>query len=94
MDFLTYPIAFVTLLGVLVFIHELGHFAVARWCGVKVLRFSIGFGRPLFRHISAKTQTEWVIALIPLGGHVRMLDEREGHVPAAEKPFAFNYKPL
>ncbi len=94
MDFLTYPIAFVTLLGVLVFIHELGHFAVARWCGVKVLRFSIGFGRPLFRHISAKTQTEWVVALIPLGGYVRMLDEREGHVPAGEKPFAFNYKPL
>jgi len=78
-------------LGLLVTFHEFGHYWVARRCGVKVLRFSIGFGRPLWtwrdRH-----GTEFVIALLPLGGYVRMLDEREGHVHPAERAQAFNHK--
>jgi len=78
-------------LGLLVTFHEFGHFWVARRCGVKVLRFSIGFGRPLWtwhdRH-----GTEFVIALLPLGGYVRMLDEREGDVHPAERGQAFNHK--
>lgn len=80
-------------LGVLVAVHEYGHFWVARRCGVKVLRFSIGFGKSLFtwhdRH-----GTEYCIAMIPLGGYVKMLDEREGNVPAAELEHAFNRKPV
>jgi regulator of sigma E protease len=80
-------------LGVLVTFHEFGHFWVARRCGVKVLRFSVGFGRPLWtwrdRH-----GTEFVIALLPLGGYVRMLDEREGNVHPAERAHAFNNKPV
>ena len=76
-------------LGVLVTFHEFGHFWVARRCGVKVLRFSVGFGRALWsRH--GKDGTEYVIAAIPLGGYVKMLDEREGDVPAAEVRQAFN----
>ena len=80
-------------LGVLVTFHEFGHFWVARRCGVKVLRFSIGFGRPLWsRH--GKDGTEYVIAALPLGGYVRMLDEREDHVPAHQLDHAFNRKPV
>lgn len=80
-------------LGVLVTFHEFGHFWVARRCGVKVLRFSIGFGKPLWRW-HGKDGTEYVIAALPLGGYVRMLDEREGDVPAAEAHLAFNRKPV
>ncbi|MEQ9465570.1 MAG: RIP metalloprotease RseP [Haliea sp.] len=80
-------------LGVLVAVHEYGHFWVARRCGVKVLRFSIGFGKSLYtwhdRH-----GTEYCIAVIPLGGYVKMLDEREGDVPAGELDQAFNRKPV
>ncbi len=80
-------------LGVLVTFHEFGHFWVARRCGVKVLRFSIGFGRPLWtRH--GKDGTEYVVAALPLGGYVRMLDEREDHVPAHQLEQAFNRKPV
>ncbi|GHB97911.1 RIP metalloprotease RseP [Thermomonas carbonis] len=80
-------------LGVLVTFHEFGHFWVARRCGVKVLRFSIGFGRPLWtRH--GKDGTEYVVAALPLGGYVRMLDEREDHVPAHQLDQAFNRKPV
>ena len=68
-------------LGVLVTFHEFGHFWVARRCGVKVLRFSVGFGMPLLRWHD-KQGTEFVVAAIPLGGYVKMLDEREGEVPA------------
>jgi len=69
--------SFLLTLGILVTIHEYGHFQVARWCGVKVLRFSIGFGKPLFSRKFGQDQTEFVIAAIPLGGYVKMLDERE-----------------
>lgn len=70
-------------LGVLVTFHEFGHYWVARRCGVRVLRFSVGFGRPLWRRV-AKDGTEYQIAAIPLGGYVKMLDAREGEVDAAE----------
>ena len=78
-------------LGVLVTIHEYGHFWVARRCGVKVLRFSIGFGTPLLRWYD-RHGTEFVIALIPLGGYVKMLDEREAAVTEAEQNQSFNRK--
>ncbi len=78
-------------LGVLVTFHEFGHFWVARRCGVKVLRFSVGFGSPLVRWHD-RHGTEFVIAAIPLGGYVKMLDEREGDVPAAMLDSAFNRK--
>jgi regulator of sigma E protease len=86
-------LAFLVTLGVLIVIHELGHYGVARLCGVKVLRFSIGFGRPLFKAVRGPDRTEWVVAAIPLGGYVRMLDERDddgGPVPVADLPRAFN----
>ena len=69
-------VAFIVTIGILVTIHEYGHFQVARWCGVKVLRFSIGFGKPLLRKTFGKDNTEFVLAAIPLGGYVKMLDER------------------
>jgi regulator of sigma E protease len=78
-------------LGVLVTFHEFGHFWVARRCGVKVLRFSVGFGMPLLRWHD-RQGTEFVVAAIPLGGYVKMLDEREGEVPAHELNQAFNRK--
>ncbi|MGE6529837.1 RIP metalloprotease RseP [Pseudomonas sp. NPDC077382] len=78
-------------LGVLVTFHEFGHFWVARRCGVKVLRFSVGFGRPLLRWHD-RQGTEFVLAAIPLGGYVKMLDEREGDVPPALLEQAFNRK--
>lgn len=80
-------------LGVLVTIHEFGHFWVARRCGVKVLRFSVGFGTPLWRWRD-RQDTEFVIAAIPLGGYVKMLDEREESVPEALRDQAFNRKPV
>ncbi|WP_237883994.1 sigma E protease regulator RseP [Pseudomonas sp. PGPR40] len=78
-------------LGVLVTFHEFGHFWVARRCGVKVLRFSVGFGMPLLRWYDSKG-TEFVVAAIPLGGYVKMLDEREGEVPADQVNQSFNRK--
>tara|TARA_B110000046_G_scaffold184604_1_gene223531 strand:+ start:1044 stop:2402 length:1359 start_codon:yes stop_codon:yes gene_type:complete len=78
-------------LGVLVTFHEFGHFWVARRCGVKVERFSIGFGTPLLRWRD-KQDTEFVLALLPLGGYVKMLDEREGNVAEEDRPYAFNSK--
>ena len=78
-------------LGVLVTIHEWGHYFVARLCGVKVLRFSVGFGKPLWMR-TAKDGTEYAVAAIPLGGYVRMLDEREAPVPDHLKNQAFNNK--
>jgi regulator of sigma E protease len=80
-------------LAILVAVHEYGHFWVARRCGVKVLRFSIGFGPSLMRW-SDRLGTEYSIAAIPLGGYVKMLDEREGEVPAGELEQAFNRKPV
>ncbi|HZZ13387.1 MAG TPA: RIP metalloprotease RseP [Paraburkholderia sp.] len=93
MNLLIELLAFAVAIGVLVVVHEYGHYSVARLCGVKVLRFSIGFGKPLFQHISPKTGTEWTIAALPLGGYVKMLDERETPdtpIPADDLPRAFN----
>ena len=94
---MTTLIAFLFALALLVFVHELGHYSVARWCGVKVLRFSIGFGTPLLRWTVGPDRTEWTISPIPLGGYVRMLDEREagpGSVAEHEVHRAFNRQSL
>ena len=85
--------AFIVALGILVAIHEFGHFWVARRCGVKVLRFSIGFGKTIWMR-TGKDGTEYVIAMIPLGGFVKMLDERVDDVPEALKSQSFNRKPV
>ena len=95
MDFLglLYSVfGFVVAIGVLVTVHEFGHFWVARKLGVKVLRFSVGFGKPLLMKRAGADQTEYVLAAIPLGGYVKMLDEREAPVDAAELERAFNRK--
>ncbi|MDH5611802.1 MAG: RIP metalloprotease RseP [Gammaproteobacteria bacterium] len=87
---------FIVAIAILVTIHEFGHYWVARKLGVRVLRFSIGFGRPLYtwaRDVNGKT-IEYIIAAIPLGGYVKMLDEREGEVAEEERPYAFNTQPL
>ncbi|MBQ0714278.1 RIP metalloprotease RseP [Paraperlucidibaca wandonensis] len=89
MSFLTIVLAGILVLGPLIAIHEFGHFWVARRCGVQVLTFSIGFGPALWRR-TAKDGVEYRLSMIPLGGYVRMLDEREGDVPDALKPRAFN----
>lgn len=93
---MTTLIAFLFALGVLVFVHELGHYLVARWCGVKVLRFSIGFGKPLLTWKVGPDQTEWSLSPIPLGGYVRMLDEEDADcvVSPQERHRAFNRLPL
>jgi len=87
-------IAFVVAIGVLVTVHEFGHFWVARKLGFKVLRFSLGFGRPLLKRVSRDADAvEYVLSAIPLGGYVRLLDERDGPVPAGEEHRAFNRRP-
>ena len=85
--------AFVVAISVLVAVHEFGHFWVARKLGFKVLRFSIGFGKPLWVH-KGRDDTEFMISAIPLGGYVKMLDEREGPVAADELHRAYNRKPV
>jgi regulator of sigma E protease len=92
MSLLNTIVAFIVALGVLIVVHEYGHYIVARWCGVKVLRFSVGFGRPLAVVRRGPDRTEWVLSAIPFGGYVKMLDEREGAVNADELPRAFNRK--
>ena len=95
MDFLglLYSVfGFIVAIGVLVTVHEFGHFWVARKLGVKVLRFSVGFGKPLLMKRAGPDQTEYVVAAIPLGGYVKMLDEREAPVDDAELDRAFNRK--
>ncbi|SEN33711.1 RIP metalloprotease RseP [Nitrosomonas marina] len=87
-------ISFVVALGILITFHEFGHYLVARWNGVKVLRFSVGFGQPVFRKRIGRDQTEWVVAAIPLGGYVKMLDENEGKVEKEDLPRAFNRQPV
>jgi regulator of sigma E protease len=86
--------AFIVAIGLLVTVHEFGHFWVARRLGVKVLRFSVGFGKPLLRWQRKNDPTEYVVAALPLGGYVRMLDEREGDVDPGEVDQAFNRKPV
>ncbi len=87
-------LAFLGALLLLILVHEWGHFWVARRVGVKVLRFSIGFGKPLWLFRRGPDQTEWVLGAVPLGGYVRMLDEREGFVPPEEVSRAFNRQSL
>ncbi len=91
-EFIFNVMAFLVALGALITIHEYGHFWVARKAGVKVLKFSIGFGKPLYRRFGRKDHTEYAIATIPLGGYVKMLDEREAPVAPNERHRAFNNK--
>ena len=92
--FLYYLAAFALVLGILVVVHEFGHYLAARWAGVKVLRFSVGFGRPLWAKRFGRDGTEWAIAAFPLGGYVKMVDEREGEVAAEDLPRSFNRQPV
>ena len=97
MSFVQTLVAFLAALTLLVFVHELGHYLVARWCGVKVLRFSVGFGRPLLTWRVGPDRTEWCLSAIPLGGYVKMLDEREtptAQIPPAELSRAFTRQSL
>ena len=87
-------VAFIVAIGVLVAVHEFGHYWVARRLGIKVLRFSIGFGKPLWQRVAGKDNVEYAISAIPLGGYVKLLDEREGNVPEHELPRAFNRQPV
>lgn len=80
--------AFIVAILILVSLHEFGHYIVARWCGVKVLRFSVGFGKPFFT--KKRGDTEWCLAPIPLGGYVKMVDTREGNVAEKDLPYAFD----
>lgn len=86
--------AFVVALGLLIVVHEFGHYVVARLCGVKVIRFSVGFGRALWVRRFGRDRTELVVAAVPLGGYVKMVDEREGPVAPDDLPRAFNRQPV
>lgn len=92
MAFINSVLAFVVAIGVLVTVHEFGHFWVARRLGMKVLRFSVGFGKPILSR-RGKDGTEYVVAALPLGGYVKLLDEREGEVPEDQRHLAFNRQP-
>ena len=94
LQFIINVAAFIVAIGVLVAVHEFGHFWVARKLGIRVLRFSIGFGKPLYRRVIGKDPVEFVVAAVPLGGYVKLLDEREGNVPEHELPRAFNRQPV
>jgi regulator of sigma E protease len=93
-EFLIAVAGFIVAVGILVAVHEFGHFWVARRLGIKVLRFSIGFGKPWLKRVSGPDQVEYVLAMIPLGGYVKMLDEREAPVPAEFAHRAFNRQPV
>lgn len=93
-DFTYSVIGFIVAVGLLVTVHEFGHFWVARRLGVKVLRFSVGFGKPLWSRMGRGGETEYVIGMLPLGGYVKMLDEREGEVAPEERDRAFNRQSL
>ena len=94
MDFLYSAVAFIVTLGILITVHEYGHFWVARRLGIKVLRFSVGFGRALWSRRLGRDGTEYVVAMVPLGGYVKMLDESEGNVAEHELHRAFNRQKL
>jgi len=89
-SFIFYLVAFACAVGILVTVHEYGHYRVARWCGVKVLCFSVGFGRHIWSGRFGPDKTKWAIGIIPLGGYVKMLDEREGEVDPGELHRSFN----
>ena len=97
MEFLRTVVAFIVVIGVLVIIHELGHYLVARWCGVKVLRFSVGLGKVIWSRRVGPDQTEWAISMLPLGGYVKMLDAREsdpGELSDADAAREFTRQPV
>ena len=96
MSFLHTVLAFAVTLGVLVIFHELGHYVVARWCGVKVLRFSVGMGRVIWSKRFGRDQTEWALSVLPLGGYVKMLDVRDhdGEIAAEDMPREFTSQPV
>jgi len=95
MMFLVIPAAFLVAISILVAVHEFGHYWVAKKLGFKVLRFSIGFGKPLFTRVGKDAdRTEYCLAAIPLGGYVRLLDEREGDVAASELHRSFTRRPI
>jgi regulator of sigma E protease len=93
MNLIWYVLWFVVAVGLLVTVHEFGHFWVARRLGFKVLRFSVGFGRPLLTRVAGADRVEYVIAAVPLGGYVKLLDEREGPVAPADLPRSFTRRP-
>ena len=93
-DALTNLLAFIVAISVLVAIHEYGHYIVGRWMGMKVLRFSIGFGKPIWTWVRGADKTEYCISAIPLGGYVRFLDGREGPVTPEDEGRAFNHRPI
>jgi regulator of sigma E protease len=99
MNALHYVISFFVVLGTLVVFHEMGHYLVARWCGVKVLRFSVGMGKVIFSRRFGPDQTEWAISILPLGGYVKMLDAREqdldlSHLPPEDLKREFTHQPV
>jgi len=88
-------LAFIVAISILVAVHEYGHYIVGRWTGMKVLRFSIGFGKPIWTHVGAgEDRTEYCISAIPLGGYVRFLDGREGPVAPEDEGRAFDHRPI
>jgi regulator of sigma E protease len=93
-DALTSVLAFVVAISILVTIHEFGHYIVGRWTGMKVLRFSVGFGKPIWTWVRGKDRTEFCISAIPLGGYVRFLDGREGPVDPEDEGRAFDHRPV
>lgn len=93
-SFLTNLVAFIALISILVAVHEYGHYIVGRWSGMKVLRFSIGFGKPIWMYKGGKDQTEYCVSAIPLGGYVRFLDSREGLVEPEDEGRAFDQRPI
>ena len=93
-DALTSVLAFVVAISILVTIHEYGHYIVGRWAGMKVLRFSVGFGKPVWTWVRGKDRTEFCISAIPLGGYVRFLDGREGPVDQEDEGRAFDHRPI
>jgi regulator of sigma E protease len=94
MNFLTSAIAFLVAIGILVAVHEFGHYIAARLLGVRVLRFSIGFGRPVWVRRSGPDHTEYCLSAIPFGGYVKLLDERDCPVALSEQKRAFNRQPI
>src|SRR5262249_42546779 len=93
MNLIWYGLWFIVAVSLLVTVHEFGHYWVARRLGFKVLRFSVGFGSPLLSRVAGSDRTEYVVASIPLGGYVKLLDEREGPVPPEDLARSFTRKP-
>jgi len=91
---LTNLLSFIVAISILVAVHEFGHYIVGRWAGMKVLRFSIGFGKPIWSRRAGKDDTEYCVAMIPLGGYVKFLDSREGSVDAIDEGRAFDQRPI